>query len=247
MKDLGLIIQNEKVVVSSRKVSEIYEKQHAHVMRDIRSILETIPESLSNFGESSYINEQNRDMPMYLMDRQGFSMLVMGFTGEKAKRFTYQYTLAFEEMSKSIQQKPSCIEDVLIQSLHEMKAMRLEVAAAKEIVTNVQVEVDVIRNTIIINPKAEWRRDTNRILNVIGKQCGDFEKPRAEAYEALKQRGNCRPSILINNLKSRALLNGMSSSKAESLNLLDVLENEPRLKEIYISIVKEMAIKYKAV
>jgi hypothetical protein len=39
------------------------------------------------------------------------------------------------------------------------------------------------------------------------------------------------------------MANGMAPSRVEKLNILDVLENEPRLKEIYISIVKEMAIK----
>lgn len=102
MNELGLIIQNDKVVVSSRKVAEVYEKRHDSVLRDVRNILVMVPEALPNFVESSYINEQNREMPEYLMDRQGFSMLVMGFTGERAKKFTYQYTLAFEQMAQQI-------------------------------------------------------------------------------------------------------------------------------------------------
>ena len=48
---------------------------------------------------------------------------------------------------------------------------------------------------------------------------------------------------MIVNLKKRAKENGMAPSKIEKLNILDVLENEPRLKEIYVTIVKEMAIK----
>ena len=103
MNQLGLIIQNDKVVVSSRKVSEIYEKEHAKVIRSIKEILETVPEGHANFGLTSYTDQWNRDQPEYIMDRQGFSMLVMGFTGEKAKRFTYQYTLAFEKMAKELE------------------------------------------------------------------------------------------------------------------------------------------------
>ncbi len=104
MSELGLIIQNDKVVVSSRKVAEVYEKRHDSILRDLRNLIESVPEALHNFVESSYLNEQNREMPEYLMDRQGFSMLVMGFTGEKARRFTYQYTLAFEQMTQTIKQ-----------------------------------------------------------------------------------------------------------------------------------------------
>lgn len=100
--ELGLIIQDSKVVVSSRKVAEVYEKRHDSVLRDVRNVIDAVPEAFHNFVESSYTNEQNRKMPEYLMDRQGFSMLVTGFNGEKAKRFTYQYTLAFERMAEQI-------------------------------------------------------------------------------------------------------------------------------------------------
>lgn len=100
--ELGLIVQDSKVVVSSRKVAQTYEKRHDAVLRDIRNVIASVPEALHNFVESSYTNEQNRIMPEYIMDRQGFSMLVTGFNGEKAKRFTYQYTLAFEQMAEHI-------------------------------------------------------------------------------------------------------------------------------------------------
>ncbi len=104
MSELGLIVKDSKVVVNSLTVAEKYEKQHAHVMRDIRNIIEAVPEGLSNFGETYYLDSQGKKQPSIDMDRQGFSMLVMGFTGDKARRFTYQYTLAFEQMAQSIKQ-----------------------------------------------------------------------------------------------------------------------------------------------
>jgi hypothetical protein len=94
-----------------------------------------------------------------------------------------------------------------------------------------------------LNPQAAWRRECNRILNAIGRELGDYKTPKDQVYEALKNRGKCRPNVLVLNLKKRAAANGMAPSRVEKLNILDVLENEPRLKEIYISIVKEMAIK----
>lgn len=115
---------------------------------------------------------------------------------------------------------------------------------AEEKILETKKEVQTIRDVITINPKAEWRKETNRILNTIGRQLDDYQKPRNEAYEALKERANCRPNVLVNNLKKRALKNGMAPSKVEKLNILDVLENDVRLREIYVTIVKQMAIKY---
>lgn len=141
------------------------------------------------------------------------------------------------------EQKPVCIEDVLIQSLQEMKEVKYQLAAVKKGNEEVKEEVQAIRDVITINPKAEWRKETNRVLNSIGKKIGDYKAVKDEVYNALKEVGHCRPTILVNNLKKRATDNGMAPSKVEKLNLLDVLENEPRLKEIYINIVRQMAIK----
>lgn len=121
----------------------------------------------------------------------------------------------------------------------ELKQKQLEedVAVAKK-------EVQAIKDVITINPKAQWRKETNKVLNAIGNRVGDYKTPRDKVYEALKNRGRCRTSLLLSNLKQRAQKNGLSKSKIDGLNLLDVLKNEPRLREIYITIVKEMAIKY---
>lgn len=100
--ELGLIIQDNKVVVSSRKVAENYGKEHKHVLRDIRNIIEAVPATGSNFGLGAYKDATGRTLPEYIMDRQGFSMLVMGFTGDEAKQFTYKYTTAFEQMAAKL-------------------------------------------------------------------------------------------------------------------------------------------------
>ncbi len=110
-------------------------------------------------------------------------------------------------------------------------------------VTETKKEVQDIRDVITLNPSAAWRRECNRILNAIGRETGDYKAPKDQVYKALKTRASCRPNVLISNLQKRAKANGMAPSKTEKLNLLDVLENEPRLKEIYVTIVKEMAIK----
>jgi hypothetical protein len=67
-------------------------------MRGVKTLIEAVPECQFNFGLTHYNDSQGRNPPCYEMDRQGFSMLVTGFTGTDAKKFTYQYTTAFERM-----------------------------------------------------------------------------------------------------------------------------------------------------
>lgn len=94
------INKEEATVVTSLDVAETFEKQHAHVLRDIKELECSEGFRLSNFGESSYINSQNKKQPMYYMTRDGFTLLVMGYTGEKAMRFKEAYIRQFNAMEK---------------------------------------------------------------------------------------------------------------------------------------------------
>ena len=59
--NLGLTEKGGKAVVSSRDIARVFEKNHQHVMRDIRNIIENDAQwGASNFGQSSYMNEQSR-------------------------------------------------------------------------------------------------------------------------------------------------------------------------------------------
>ncbi len=99
------ISKAEVSVVSSLDVAETFGKQHAHVLRDIKELECSEEFRLSNFGESSYINSQNKKQPMYYMTRDGFTILVMGYTGEKAMRFKEAYIKQFNVMEKALQGK----------------------------------------------------------------------------------------------------------------------------------------------
>ena len=71
-------IQKDQVLTTSLKVAEVFKKRHDNVIRDIRSIIEQTEGLLKNelppmFTESTYINQQNKQQPMYLMNRDGFN------------------------------------------------------------------------------------------------------------------------------------------------------------------------------
>ena len=101
--NLGLTEKGGKAVVPSRDIARAFEKNHQHVMRDIRNIIENDAQwGASNFGQSSYMNEQGKSQPEYLISRDGFTLLVMGYTGEKAMRFKKAYIAAFNEMERRL-------------------------------------------------------------------------------------------------------------------------------------------------
>lgn len=130
MNEYGIFADAKEVArVDSRYVAEVFEKDHKHVMRTIRTILD--PESglseefrKSNFGLTHYTDSQGRKKPYYCMTRDGFTYLVMGFTGKKAAQFKEAYIKRFNEMENFIQnirdarmEFPALTEQILL--LHE--------------------------------------------------------------------------------------------------------------------------------
>lgn len=93
-------IVDGQTFASSRDIGKVFEKEHKHILEKIREMPQD-EFGRSNFGQSSYLNEQNKEQPMYNLTRDGFSMLVMGFTGEKA----YQWKVKFIEAFNLLEQK----------------------------------------------------------------------------------------------------------------------------------------------
>lgn len=93
---------NDTARVNSLMVAEMFGKRHDKVLRDIRELDCSEEFRLSNFGESSYLNDQHKKQPCYDMTRDGFTFLVMGYRGKKAAHFKELYIKRFNEMEKFI-------------------------------------------------------------------------------------------------------------------------------------------------
>jgi len=104
-----VILKDGKPVTTSVIVADVFGKQHPHVIRDIERIISTETyqkRGVSNFGDTPYIHPQNgQTYRMFEMDRQGFEILAMGFTGEKALGWKLQYSDAFAAMEATITQQ----------------------------------------------------------------------------------------------------------------------------------------------
>ena len=112
---------------SSLQVAEAFERQYKHVLEDIAKIgqpksgpssergllkfeessqaqrIDTIADFFKdNFNRTTYTNKQNKKQPMYLMTKDGFTLLTMSFTGEKAMRFKIAFIKRFNEMEQFI-------------------------------------------------------------------------------------------------------------------------------------------------
>lgn len=101
-------LKNDEVVCTSLQIAEKFGKQHKHVIRNIENLLEGMPKiGLSEmFKKGTYAVEgNNKRYPMYYMNRDGFALLAMGFTGKKAIEWKVQYINAFNAMEAALKER----------------------------------------------------------------------------------------------------------------------------------------------
>lgn len=93
-----------QLVTSSQIVAAYFDKNHRHVLDSIRQILAAENSAAKFFYTASFLNRGKR-YPMYFMNRDGFSLLAMGFTGKKALEWKIRYIQAFNEMEKKLKEQ----------------------------------------------------------------------------------------------------------------------------------------------
>ena len=141
-----VFIQSDQVITTSLKVAEVFGKEHKNVIRDIRTLIEQIEDgsklSTPLFSESTYINQQNKTQPMYLMNRDGFTLLAMGFTGKKALQFKLAFISAFNRMEQKLKELLESGKDAkwLETRKHGKESRRQETSAIKAFIEHARLQ-----------------------------------------------------------------------------------------------------------
>lgn len=123
--------ENGIPVTDSLKVAQVFNKKHKHLLEAIRNILRSAENSahLNWFYETTYDDLQGKKRPMFLMNRDGFSLLAMGLTGAKAMQFKVGFIEQFNQMEKIVQEVKQ--NPAIPQSFSE--ALRLAASQAEKI------------------------------------------------------------------------------------------------------------------
>ena len=108
---------NGSLVVSSRRVADNFGKQHKHVLEAIENIKAENSALMDMFYETSYKAGTGKSYKEYLMNRDGFSLLVMGFTGKEAMEWKIKYINAFNEMERKLAKPQLTLTEQMAQGL----------------------------------------------------------------------------------------------------------------------------------
>lgn len=102
-----VIMHDQQAVTTSLILAKAFEKEHKNVIRVIETKIGElkIEQSSKMFLKGEYTNSQNKQQPMYYLNRDGFTFIAMGFTGHKADEFKLKYIDAFNQMENQIKEK----------------------------------------------------------------------------------------------------------------------------------------------
>lgn len=144
MENLVQIIDRQ-VVVSSRQVAEKFGKEHKHVLDSVREILKAENSAVRFFQENMYkVEGNNKSYPEYLMNRDGFTLLAMSFTGKEALQWKLKYIAAFNKMEELLKEQEVIPKDLpaalrmAAEIAEKAQALQIENTQQKQIINEMQ-------------------------------------------------------------------------------------------------------------
>lgn len=254
-QDLQVREFSDQRVITFKDIDNLHERVDGTAGRNFSENKKHFVEGIDYFHlsyedlRSTNFVERANPKGLILITESGYLMLVKSLTDDLAWKVQRELVNSYFRVKE---QKPACIEDLIIMQAQSLKDIRQQLnevnhnaLAANAKAEETKQEVQAIREVIEIKPSDNWRNETNSLIKKVCYKLGDYSKPKEEIYKALEERARCNLKIRLNNLRGRAYENCWTQSKINALNYLDVITDDVKLIEIYTSIVKEMAIKYK--
>ena len=198
---ITITMSNDQPVVSSLQVSESFKKDHKNVLRDINNIVNGVDDShgskLSSelFYLTEYTNERGRTYPMYLMNRDGFSLLVMGFTGSDALEWKLKYIQAFNAMEAKLNSPEYVMKRALTMADEKIKQLESKIENDKPKVQFAEAITDS-KDCILVGELA-------KVLKANGIDIGQnrlYEQLRTDGYLMTKGQQYNQPTQKSMNL-----------------------------------------------
>ena len=180
-KDVVITKKDGELVVTSRQVAEDFEKMHKHILESIRNLVDENSAVKSMFIESQFEN-RGKMYPEYLLTRDGFSLLVMGFTGSKALQWKLKYIEAFNKMEQELK-NPYVHLSKEVQAIfaldHKQQQLAVEVKELKEGMPLFNVECKEIQAAV--------KRKGVEILGGKGSAAYKNNSIRCKVYSDIQQ------------------------------------------------------------
>ena len=191
--------RDESVFIDSLALSKVFEKRHDHILRNIENLPNDEFRAL-NFNKSDYLDSRGRLQPCYNLTKDGFCLLVMGFTGEKAYKFKVEFINAF---NKLLDENRRLKFGSYIDEISNLKAVQISQAKHNQDVINGYKSQILRKNDEILSLKQQILREKSNETAVI--LLGRANEKISEAYIEIQRimANLCGDEFLKINLKDK--------------------------------------------
>lgn len=244
------VIENELVSVYDTSTGEkVVYGTELHAVLGVKSnYREWVNRRLSDIDALSYEDyeaveistpsgQSKKEHIIKLDAAKEMAMLERNEKGKQVRR----YFIELEKRYKGQTFGPTCIEDIMIRSLQEMKDIRAKVDQQGQ-------AIQTVKQAMTEQPKENFSAWVAESISSIANSADFEENPFryqtvwSESYNRLSDKAGCRLDTLLKNAKKRAAENGASKSKVNAISKLSVIAGDKRLKELYITCIREMMI-----
>ena len=210
-----------------------------------------------DLGQTEVIDRMGRSQKVWIINESGLYTVILRSDKPQAKPFRKWVTSVVlpsirKTGSYSVQQ-PNAFENlspqlqVLIQM--ETRQKQIEARQAEQATALAGLE-QKLQNTceVIALDKTAWRKDSEHLINKIALATGDgyggIRLLYEEIYRSIESRAGVSLNTRLTNKRNRMAGEGVCKSKRDKLTRVDIIAEDKQLIEIYVAIVKELAVKY---
>ena len=209
-------------VTDSLKVAGVFGKQHKNIIQAVRNLLGSAENSAHArwFYESTYLDAQGKQRPMFVMNRDGFSLLAMGLTGAKALQFKVAFIEQFNKMEEIVKQVAQHSQPNLPTTFAE--ALRLAATQAEQIEKQ-QKQIEEERPRVLFSQAVETSQDSiliGELAKLICQNGVDIGEKRLFTW--LRSSGYlCQQGERYNQPTQKALEMGLFELRKATINVGD--------------------------
>lgn len=234
-------------VVTLKDIDRLHERPDGTAGRNLSANKEHFIEGTDFFKlsydecRSTNFVERPNSNGLTLITESGYLMLVKSFTDDLAWKVQRQLVNTYFR-AKSTQANLSNLSP----QLQLLINMEMEQKRQAEQLATVEQKVDGIRDLIGINPNG-WREDCRKQIARIAQTLGGTTYIRdvnTEVYNLVDARAGVSLETRLTNKRRRMADEGVCKSKRDKLSKVDVIADDKKLIEIYIKVVRELAVKY---
>lgn len=253
MNDL-LTISNGQPTASSRDIAEHFGKEHKNVLQSIENLTAENSALTKMFFRTTYTSGTGKAYPMYLMNRDGFTLLAMGFTGKEALEWKIKYINAFNAMEQELRSpKPmtpnemfSLQAQINLDNEREIRELKGRADANEKRLDETNRKFDAITafTSAPLTEADTWQeRMTNHIRRAVEQFGLNYQQFHAKLYAELERTAGVDLQCRQTRMRNRMFAAGATKTECKNVSKLSIIAADKKLRAMFETILRNEIVR----